>query len=190
MYEAAREDRENSPRQGRDDRTTDACGYEHVHVHAGGQAVVPEWSRARGEGIGRISEDQPHAKQIVTCTTPSSLYQFIDLLLAKGRVIRTKPCTYALAGTAPVYLPTCDAIISALTKKKMKLGPLVHHVNVATKNRSRGAITTVLSRLIREGMVKQDRRCGEYRLAGPVRAMRRALGPSHRGMGYALNGRL
>jgi hypothetical protein len=127
----------------------------------------------------------------VTCTTPSSLYQFIDLLLAKGRVIRTKPCTYALAGTAPVYVATCDAIICALTKKKMKLGPLVHHVNVATKGiRSPGTITTVLSRLIREGMVKQDRRRGEYRLAGPVRAMRRAVGPSHRGMGYALNGRL
>jgi predicted transcriptional regulator len=107
----------------------------------------------------------------VTCTTPSSLYQFIDLLLANGRVIRTKRGTLALAGTAPVYVPTCDAIISALTKKTMKLGTLVQRVNRSTKStRSRGTITTVLSRLIKQGTVQQDRRGGEYRLARRARS--------------------
>jgi DNA-binding transcriptional ArsR family regulator len=106
----------------------------------------------------------------VTCTTPSSLYQFIDLLLAKGTVIRTGRGIYELHGSAPVYVSTCDAIISALTKKTMKLGALVQRVNRSTKStRSRGTITTVLSRLIKQGTVKQDRRGGEYRLAGRVR---------------------
>jgi hypothetical protein len=79
----------------------------------------------------------------VTCTTPSSLYQFIDLLLAKRRVICTGRGIYALPGSAP---PTCDAVISALTKKTMKLGALVQRVNRSTKStRSQGTITTVLS---------------------------------------------
>jgi hypothetical protein len=130
----------------------------------------------------------------VTCTTPSSLYQFIDLLLANGRVIRTKRGTFALAGTAPVYVPTCDAIISALTKKTMKLGPLVQHVNRSTKStRSRGTIRTVLSRLIKQGTVKQDRRGGEYRLAGRARTVRgrRALAveEARHGKGASSSGR-
>jgi len=38
---------------------------EHVHVHAGGQAIVGEVNAAaRGEGAPAKSEDQPHAKQI------------------------------------------------------------------------------------------------------------------------------
>jgi hypothetical protein len=117
----------------------------------------------------------------VTCTTPSSLYQFIDLLLENGRVIRTKRGTFALAGTAPVYVPTCDAIISALTKKTMKLGPLVQHVNRSTKStRSRGTIRTVLSRLISQGTVKQDRWGGEYRLARRARSGRGARSTARR----------
>jgi DNA-binding transcriptional ArsR family regulator len=107
----------------------------------------------------------------VTCTTPSSLYQFIDILLAKGRVIRTRPGIYALPGSAPVYVPTCDAIISALTKRTMKLGSLVQHINKSTKStRSRGAVTTVLRRLKKQGVVQQDCQRGEYRLPGSVRA--------------------
>jgi hypothetical protein len=101
----------------------------------------------------------------VTCTTPSNLCQFIDLLLANGRVIRTKRGTYALAGTAPVFVATCDAIIRALSKQAMRLGSLVQHINKSTNiSRSRGTVTTVLRRLKKEGTVKQDRWGGEYRL--------------------------
>ena len=92
---------------------------------------------------------------------PSSLPQFLEPLLAKGEVIRTARGIYALPGTAPVFVPTCDAIISSLAKKPMKLGPLIQHVNKSTKTtRSRSSIRTVLSRLKEEGMVKQDRRGG------------------------------
>ena len=106
-----------------------------------------------------------------TRTTPLSLPQFLALLHANGTVIRTGHGIYALPGSAPVYVPTCDAIISALTKKTMKLGPLVQRVNKSTKStRSRGTIRTVLRRLVKEGTVKQDRRWGEYRLVRRVRA--------------------
>jgi len=106
-----------------------------------------------------------------TRTTPLSLPQFLALLHANGTVIRAGHGIYALPGSAPVYVPTCDAIISALTKKTMKLGPLVQRVNKSTKStRSRGTIRTVLRRLVKEGTVKQDRRWGEYRLVRRVRA--------------------
>jgi hypothetical protein len=109
-----------------------------------------------------------------TRTTALSLPQFLALLHANGTVIRTGPGIYALPGSAPAYVPTCDAIISALTKKPMKLGSLVQHVNKLTKStRARGTISTVLSRLEKQGTVKQDRRGGEYRLAPSVRAVRR-----------------
>ncbi len=105
--------------------------------------------------------------------TPQSLPQFLDLLRAKRIVIRTKRGVYALPGSAPVYVPTRDAIISALTKKTLKLGPLVQHVNKSTKStRSRRSIGEVLSRLKKQGTVKKDRRGGEYRLARRVRAVR------------------
>jgi len=105
-------------------------------------------------------------------STPSSLPQFLDLLLAKGKVIRTKHGIYALPGSAPVYVPTCDAIISALSKKTMKPGSLVQHVNKSTKStRSRSAIRTVLARLKKQGTVKQDGRGSEYRLVRRVRAV-------------------
>jgi lambda repressor-like predicted transcriptional regulator len=108
-----------------------------------------------------------------TCTTPLSLPQFLDRLFAEGTVIRTGRGIYALPGSAPVYVPTCDAIVSALTKKPMTLGPLVQDVNKSTKGtRSRGTVRTVLARLEKEGTVKQDRRGGEYRLATRMRAMR------------------
>jgi predicted transcriptional regulator len=45
-------------------------------------------------------------------------------------------------------------------------------VNKSTKStRSRSAIRTVLSRLKKQGTVKQDRRSGEYRPARRVRAV-------------------
>jgi predicted transcriptional regulator len=116
-----------------------------------------------------------------TCTTPSSLYQFIDLLLANGRVIRTKRGIYALAGMAPVFVPTCDAIIKALSKKAMRLGPLVRHINVSRKiSRSPGTVTAVLSRLKKEGRVKQDRSGGEYRVARRLRTVRGTRGTTRR----------
>ena len=102
----------------------------------------------------------------VTCTTPTSLYQFIDPLLADGRIIRIKHGTYALARSAPVFVKTCDAILKALNKKAMRLGPLLQHVNRSTNiSRSRGTVTTVLGRLKKEGRIKQDQWGGEYRLA-------------------------
>jgi hypothetical protein len=105
----------------------------------------------------------------VTCTTPTSLYQFIDPLLADGKIIRIKHGTYALARSAPVFVKTCDAILKALNKKAMRLGPLLQHVNRSTNiSRSRGTVTTVLRRLKKEGRVKQDQWGGEYRLARPA----------------------
>jgi hypothetical protein len=107
-------------------------------------------------------------------STPSSIPQFLGFLLAKGRIIRTKRGIYALPGSAPIYVPTSDAIISALSKKAMKLGPLVQHVNKSTTSaRSRGTITTVLRRLKKQGTVKQEQRYGEYRLVRRVRLVRR-----------------
>jgi predicted transcriptional regulator len=104
---------------------------------------------------------------------PSSLPQFLEPLLAKGTVIRIKRGTYALRGSAPVYIPTRDAIISALSKKPMKVGALVQHVNKSTKSsRSQSAVGTVLRRLKRQGIVKQKQRYGEYRLARRERAVR------------------
>jgi hypothetical protein len=112
--------------------------------------------------------------------TPSSLPQFLDRLLAKSAIIRTQKGIYALPGSAPVYVPASDAIISGLSKKGMKLGPLVQYVNKTTKStRSRGTITGVLSRLKKEGTVKQERRYGEYRLARRLRLLR--SGESARG---------
>jgi lambda repressor-like predicted transcriptional regulator len=109
-----------------------------------------------------------------THSNPLSLPQFLGPLLAKRTVNRTRHGVYALPGSAPVYVPTCDAIISALTKKTMKLGALVQRVKKLTKStRSRSTIRTVLFRLKEEGTIKQDRRGGEYRLAPSVRAVRR-----------------
>ena len=105
---------------------------------------------------------------------PSSLPQFLEPLLANGTVIRIKRGIYALRGSAPVYIPTCDAIISALSKRPMKVGVLVQHVNKSTKStRSQSAVGTVLRRLKKQGIVKQKQRYGEYRLARRVRPVRR-----------------
>jgi hypothetical protein len=137
---------------------------------------------SKGDAIVAALEKGPMTFQALareTRTTLLSLPQFLGLLLAKRTVIRTGRGIYALPGSAPVYTPTCDAIISTLTKKTMKLGPLVRHVNKSTKSiRSRGTISTVLSRLKKQGTVKQDRRGGEYRLAGRVHAARGYDGPS------------
>jgi hypothetical protein len=97
---------------------------------------------------------------------------FRPLTFSSAPVIRIKRGIYALPGIAPVYVPTCQAIVSALTKKPMKLGPLVQHVIKSTKgDRSRGTIRTVLSWLIKQGAIKQDRRWGEYRLIRRMRAL-------------------
>jgi hypothetical protein len=107
-------------------------------------------------------------------STPLLLQQFIENLLAKGTIIRTKRGVYALPGTAPVYIPTSDAIISALTKKAMKIESMVRHVNKATMSASpRAMIYRVLLRLKKQGAVKQDRWGGEYRLVRHVRPARR-----------------
>src|SRR5205823_6658039 len=99
---------------------------------------------------------------------------FVDRLLKKGTIIRTQRGIYALPGSAPVYVPTWVAIISALRKKPMKLGPLVQHVNQsATSTRTRRTIRDVLYGLRKQGTVKQEQRYGEYRLVRPVRLVRR-----------------
>jgi lambda repressor-like predicted transcriptional regulator len=71
----------------------------------------------------------------------SSVPQFLEPLLAKGKVVRIKRGIYALRGSEPAYIPTSDAIVSALTKKPVKLGPLVQHVIESTKGtRSRSSM--------------------------------------------------
>jgi lambda repressor-like predicted transcriptional regulator len=106
--------------------------------------------------------------------TPQSLPQFLERLRAKGQIIRTRRGIYALPGSEQAYVPTCDAIIHALTKEPMKLGPLVKRVNKSTKStRSRGTITSGLRGLIKQGIVKQDCRGDEYRLLRPMRAVRK-----------------
>src|SRR5262249_3509318 len=59
----------------------------------------------------------------------SSLSQFLEPLFAKGKVIRTGRGIYALTGSASVFVTTSDAIIKALSKRAMRLGPLVQHIN-------------------------------------------------------------
>jgi lambda repressor-like predicted transcriptional regulator len=157
----------------------------HRHLLANGTVICTKFGTyalagteppyvSKGDAIVAALQKGPMTFQALareTRTTPLSLPQFLDLLLAKRKVIRMARGIYALPGSAPAYVPTCDAIISALTKKTMKLGPLVQHVNRLTKsNRSRGTIRTVLSRLIKQGTVKQDRRYGEYRLTPRMRA--------------------
>ena len=83
---------------------------------------------SRGHAIAAALKNGPMSFQALAReinNPPSSLPQFLEPLLAKGTVIRTKRGIYALGGSAPVYVPTCDAIISALTKRTMKLGPLI-----------------------------------------------------------------
>jgi predicted transcriptional regulator len=124
---------------------------------------------SRGDAIVAALKKGPMSFQALAReinNPPSSVPQFLEPLLAKGNVVRIKRGIYALRGSAPAYIPTSDAIVSALTKKPMKLGPLVQHVIELTKaTRSRSSIRTVLSRLKDQGTVKQDRRWGEYRLA-------------------------
>jgi predicted transcriptional regulator len=92
---------------------------------------------SRGQAIVAALKSGPMSFQAlareINCP-PSSLPQFLEPLLAKGIVIRTEHGVYALRGSAPLYVPTCDAIISALTKKAMKLGQLVLHVTKLTKS--------------------------------------------------------
>jgi hypothetical protein len=114
-------------------------------------------------------------------SAPLLLHQFIDSLLAKGTIIRTKRGVYALPGTAPVYVTTSDAVMSGLTKKPMKMDALVRHVNRLTKSASpRTMIHRVLLRLKKQGTVKQDRRGGEYRLVRRACAVRGQAGQRRR----------
>jgi hypothetical protein len=134
--------------------------------------MEPVYISKRDAIIAALKEGQATLQMLaqVACTTPTSLYQFINPLIAQGKIIRTKRGTYALARSAPVFVKTCDSIIKALNKKAMRLGPLLQHINRSTNiSRSRGTVTTVLGRLKREGKVKQDRWGGEYRLAQEVR---------------------
>ena len=135
---------------------------------------------SRGDAIVAALKKGPMSFQALAreINNPSSsVPQFLEPLLAKGKVIRIKRGIYALHGRAPAYMPTSDAIISALSKNPMKLGPLVRHVIELTKStRSRSSVRTVLSRLKRLGTVKQERRYGEYRLTTRVRPVRRGEG--------------
>lgn len=109
----------------------------------------------------------------VTCTPLTSLYQFIDPLVANGTVIRTNRGIYALARMAPVFVTTSDLIFRSLSKQPLRLGQLLEHINKSQNvGRSRGTVTNVLGRLKREGTVKQDRRGGELRLARRARVPR------------------
>jgi lambda repressor-like predicted transcriptional regulator len=139
---------------------------------------------SRGDAIVAALKKGPMSFQALAReinNPPSSVPQFLEPLLAKGDVIRIKRGIYALRGSAPAYIPTSDAIVSALTKKPMKLGPLVQHVIELTKaTRSRSSIRTVLSRLKDQGTVKQDRRWGEYRLGRRSRLDRGREGTQRR----------
>jgi hypothetical protein len=123
---------------------------------------------SRGDAIVAALKKGPMSFQALAQeinNPPSSVPQFLEPLLAKGKVIRIKRGIYALRGSATAYIPTSDAIVSALTKKPLKLGALVQHVIKLTKGtRSRSSIRTVLSRLKDQGTVKQDRPWGEGRL--------------------------
>lgn len=44
---------------------------EHVHVHAGGQAIVGNITRPEGGGVSKKVEEQPHAKQIDHAPEPA-----------------------------------------------------------------------------------------------------------------------
>ena len=114
--------------------------------------------------------------------TPRSLPQFLEVLRAKHKIIRTARGIYALPGTAPPFVPTSDAIVTALTKRRMKLGALIEKVQkLANAKRARGTIRTVLARLQKEGIVTQDRQWGEYRLARvPLAAVRNTRNSVHR----------
>jgi DNA-binding transcriptional ArsR family regulator/predicted transcriptional regulator len=132
---------------------------------------------SRGDAIVAALGEGPLSFQALAreINSPSSsVPQFLEPLLAKGKVIRIKRGIYALNGTGPAYIPTSDAIVSALKKRPMKLGPLVQHVIALTKStRSRSSIRTVLSRLKKQGTVKQERQWGEYRLVRRMRSVRR-----------------
>jgi predicted transcriptional regulator len=135
---------------------------------------------SRGDAIVAALKKGPMSFQAIAQeinNPPSSVPQFLEPLLDKGTVVRIERGIYALRGRAPAYVPTCDAIVSTLTKKPMKLGPLVQHVTKSTKGtRSRSSIRTVLSRLTKQGIVEQEQKYGKYRLVRRVRAGRRGSG--------------
>jgi hypothetical protein len=86
--------------------------------------------------VAALEKSPMHVQALAqeTHTTLLSLYQFLGPLLAKRKIIRTGRGIYALPGQRAVYTATCDAIISALTKQTMKLGPLVQRVRKSTKS--------------------------------------------------------
>jgi DNA-binding transcriptional ArsR family regulator len=104
-----------------------------------------------------------------TGITPQSLPQFLEVLRAKGKIVRVRRGMYALPGRAQEYVSTSDLIVAALARKPLKRGALVREVNKLTATaRSRGAIGNVLDGLIKRGRVGQEKPYGEYHL-GPVR---------------------
>jgi hypothetical protein len=111
-----------------------------------------------------------------------SLPQFLRLLLAKGKVIRTNRGIYALPGAAPAFVTTDDAIITALSGWPMRLRALVQHINKSQNiTRAQSTVIGVLARLKRIGTVKQGERGGEYRLARRVRTSRGAQNAARAG---------
>jgi predicted transcriptional regulator len=131
---------------------------------------------SRGDAIVAALKKGPMSFQAIAReinNPPSSVPQFLEPLLDKGTVIRIERGIYALRGSARAYVPTCDAIVSTLTKKPMKLGALVQHVTKSTRGtRSRSSIRTVLSRLTKQGIAEQEQKYGKYRLVRRVRAAR------------------
>ena len=101
---------------------------------------------------------------------PQSLPQYLEVLRAKRKIIRVKRGMYALRGRAQEYVPTSDLIVEALAKKPLKRGELDRAVNKLTGIiRSRGATGNVLSGLIRQGKVEQEKPYGAYRLPRQAR---------------------
>jgi DNA-binding IclR family transcriptional regulator len=139
---------------------------------------------SKGDGIVAALKNGPMTFQSLAreigCP-PSSLPQFLEPLLAKGRVIRTGHGIYGLPGSAPAFVATSDAIITALSREAMTLGPLVRRINKSTNSsRSPGTVTAVLRRLKKEGAVRQDRRGGAYRLVPRLRTGRGAYNGARR----------
>jgi DNA-binding IclR family transcriptional regulator len=150
-----------------------------VYALPGAAPYIPK----RDAIIGALKSGLKTVSELVqeTGTPLASIYQFIRPLIANGKVIRTKWGTYALADAAPVYVTTRDAAITALRRKPVKFRPLLQHINKSTNSaRSPNTLASVLGALIKRGMVKQDRRGGEYRLARRARSGRGAHSTARR----------
>jgi predicted transcriptional regulator len=113
----------------------------------------------------------------VTGMARDSLYTFIQLLLARRKIIRTGWGVYALRGAAPLFVTTDEMIIRALRRRSMGTRALVKHVN-RSRNVSEGTVVGVLTRLKKARIVKHDGWGGEYHLRSGRRLARREDRPS------------